>query len=94
MIYRKPHNIIPGVTSCCTAVHAAIRVADQLEIDADCVVDGDVLMCPIHHDCQIYVFGTNWWNHEGGSFEVNAKFDAWCCQGQHTIKVDAWSWRG
>lgn len=86
--------IIPGVTSCCSPIHAAIRGKYALEIDADCVREGDYLMCPNHLDRPIFLFGTGWWKAHGGTFENNAQIDAYCYLCRRNIRIDTWSWRG
>lgn len=74
--------------------YATVLKQNHLELDADCVRVGMKLMCSTHNNSIIYVFGTHWWEHEGGSFEKNAIINAWCGEGCHNVLVDTWSYRG
>jgi hypothetical protein len=91
---RQPSIIIPGVTPCCDGLYAQICSPNKVEIDADCIRDGDTLMCPTCNDVPIFVFGTGWWEANGGTFDTNAEFKAWCPKHGCYIVITTWSYRG
>lgn len=72
---RCPIKIVAGKPNSFIAWNADIGL---YELDADSVSDGDILMCPIHPKVPVYVFGTDWWWHNGGTFERNATLHLHC----------------
>jgi hypothetical protein len=89
--------IIPGVTPCCAppAPHCDICSETHLEIDGDCVLDGDVLVCPEHHESIIWTFTKGWWTDMGGSFEENPVWNTTICLSCRKVwSITAWSYRG
>lgn len=70
------------------------EIDQDLCLDADSIGAGTQLVCPVHTDLVIFVFGSQWWKDNGGSLETNAKIKAWCYRCQKEIEFDTWSWRG
>lgn len=92
---RPPHIIIPGVTKCCgPSPHCVITGLFQLELDADCVVGGDNLVCPMHPNITLHTFIKGWWDAFGGTFEKNAVINAFCGLCKRPWNIDTWSYRG
>ena len=89
-------KIIPNVTPCClpTVPHCHTTEGDNLIIDGDCANPGDYLVCRIHTDETIYVFGTNWWALLGGTMADNPIWDLHCYECNKKFKIEAWSYRG
>ncbi len=88
-------EIIPDKTTCCgSSVHAQTMEGHTIDIDGDCINDGDYLVCPQHNEKVIYVFGTDWWENGGGTFDENPILSAWCYKCQIAWTLKPWSYRG
>jgi hypothetical protein len=88
--------IIPNKTTCCSQTEPQVTEESDgtFMMDADCVSNGQPLVCPVHVDVVMYVFGTDWWKHNGGSDTTNATIKPWCgrCGKEYTVRT--WSYRG
>lgn len=103
--YINPRSepIVFNETTCCGNPPGLQWVMERGRyfIDGDCVDQGQYLMCPDHPDHVIYVFGTDWWQALGGTFEKNPvkRFHCpgWEEDGQvhhHSVEIEFWSYRG
>ena len=71
----------------------------SITLDADAVNAGDLLMCPSHPEKLLFLFGTGWWESNGGTVHHNgshhnAAFEAYCSSCQAYWSVMAWSYAG
>ena len=70
---------------------------DGGDLDVDASNDGDYIVCPEHPDEIIYVFGTNFWQKEGGesSFGWSTIWvKGWCYKCLKTYRIPLGSYGG
>lgn len=56
---------------------------DGEDLDIDASNDGDYIVCPVHDQEIIFVFGTDWWRKWGGE----------CSYGWTSLILEGWCWR-
>lgn len=66
----------------------------KIDVDGDSVADGRIIVCPAHPQKPLFVFGTGWWEANGGTFENNPSWEVWCGMCQRYYQFSAWSYRG
>lgn len=68
---------------------------DGEDLDVDDSNDGDYIVCHKHNDVIVYVFGTNFWQKEGGESSYgwsSITVDGWCfkCRKHHKINCGSY----
>jgi hypothetical protein len=65
------------------------------DLDVDGTNDGDYVVCDVHQDVIVYVFGTGFWHKEGGESGFgwsSLPLNGWCykCDRQRSFNVGSY----